>query len=127
MLEIFRILVVVFLLMHGAFHIIWFLASWTSVPTGVRDGSWVLPGEVTIRSPLGKIWGLAALIVLALFVAGAVGLLLGEPWWANATNLGVFLSFGVVVPWWRQAPGSTAIYAIVSNIVLMFVLALELI
>ena len=127
MLDIFRILVIVFLLMHGVAHIIWFLASWTSIRTGVGDGSWILPGDVTIRSPIGKLWGLGALVVMALFVAGAVGLLLGEPWWANATNLGTFLSFGVVVPWWRQAPGSTAIYSIIANLILMFVLALELV
>jgi hypothetical protein len=126
MLEAFRILVVIFLLMHGAAHIIWFLAAWTQVHTGVGKGSWVLPGEVTIRSPIGKLWGLAALVVIALFTLGAVGLLFQQPGWPNITNLGVFLSFGVVVPWTRQAPGSIAIYAIVANLILMFLLALEL-
>ena len=105
MLELFRILVVVFLIMHGTIHLLWFLAAWTGVRTGFANGDWVLPGDVTIRSPIGKVWGLGSVVVFGLFSLGAIGLVLGEPAWANWTNLGVFLSYGVVVPWWRQSPG----------------------
>ena len=41
-------------------------------------------------------------------------------------NSGVILSFGVVVPWVRQAPGWTAINAIVADLVLMILIALPL-
>lgn len=126
MVDLFRLLVAVFLLMHGIGHVIWFLASWTRVRSGFGDGTWALPGAVTIRSPLGRAWGLAALVVMAFFSIGALGLVIGDPRWVNPTNLAVFLSFGVVAPWARQAPGSTAIMAIVANLVLMFLLALPL-
>jgi hypothetical protein len=126
MLDLFRVLLALLLAMHGIGHIIWFLAAWTPIRAGVREGPWVLPGDVTIRSPMGKILGLLALLVVAIFVFAAAGLLLKQPWWAGWAELGVFLSFGAVVPWLRQSPGSTAITAIIADIVLMFVLALDL-
>ena len=126
MLDIFRILLVVFLVMHGVAHLIWFLAAWTPIRAGVRDGPWILPGNVTIRSPIGRALGLLALAVVFVFVFAAIGLLLKQVWWAGWTEVGVFMSFGAVMPWLRQSPGSTAITAIIANIVLMFLLALEL-
>ncbi len=126
MLDAFRLLLSALLCMHGLLHLIWFLAAWTPVRTGVRDGTWVLPGAVTIRSPIGKVLGLLALLVVAIFVFAAAGLLLKQIWWAGWAEMGVFLSFGAVVPWLRQSPGSTALTAIIADIVLMFVLALDL-
>lgn len=126
MLELFRILAIVFLIMHGMVHLLWFLAAWTRLPTGFRHGPWVLPGDATIRSPLGKLWGIGGVIVFGLFTLGAIGLALREPTWANWTNLGVFLSYGVVVPWWRQSPGSVGVSAVLTNILIMFLLALPL-
>ena len=124
MLDLFRLLVVVFLIMHGLVHLVWFLASWTSIRLGFGDGAWILPGEFTIDGKAGKLWGLGALVVLALFSLAAFGLLLKEGWWAGIANLGIFLSFGVVVPWWRQSPGSVGVTAVITNLVLMFLLAL---
>jgi hypothetical protein len=126
MLELFRILVIVFLVMHGLVHGVWFLAAWTHVRTGFGDGTWILFGKSTIRSPLGKVWGIGGLVALALFTLGAVGLALDLPGWVNPTNLGVYLSFAVVVPWWRQSPGSIGVTAVFTNLALMFLLALPL-
>jgi len=126
MLDAFRLLLSALLCMHGLLHLIWFLAAWTPVRAGVRDGAWVLPGDVTIRSPIGKVLGLLALLVVAIFIFAAAGLLLKQIWWAGWAEVGVFLSFGAVVPWLRQSPGSTALTAIIADIVLMFVLALDL-
>ena len=61
--DFFRILVAVMLVMHGLSHIIWFLSAWTSVPTGVGEGSWILPGDITIRGRVGKALGLLALTI----------------------------------------------------------------
>jgi hypothetical protein len=124
--DLFRILVVVFLAMHGVGHLIWFLAAWTPLRSGFGEGRWILPGEVTIRSPLGKLWGLAALLVVLLFVAAALALLGQSLQWRTLANSGVILSFGVVVPWLRQAPGWTAINAIVADLLLMILIALPL-
>jgi len=124
LLDFFRILVVVMLCTHGISHLIWFLASWTSVRTGVGDGAWILPGGVTIRSAVGRILGLLALVVTVVFVFAAVMLVAGLANWRSVANIGVFLSYAVVVPWLRQAPGSWGSTSVVANIVLMFLLAL---
>jgi len=126
MLDLFRVLLAAMLVMHGLSHIIWFLASWSSVRTGVGDGSWLLPGNVTISSPIGKVLGLLALIVVIVFTAAAAMLLAGLPTWTGIANIGVFLSYGAVVPWLRQSPGSWGLTSVFANIVLMFLLALPL-
>ena len=48
----------------------------------------------------------------------------GWPNWRSVANIGVFLSYGAVVPWLRQAPGSWGLTSVAANIVLMFLLAL---
>ena len=126
MLDLFRVLLALLLVMHGLLHLIWFLAAWTSVHTGVGDGPWMLPGQVTIRSAIGKVLGLVALTATALFVFAALGLALKQPWWAAWAEMGVFFSWASVTPWLRQSPRSTATSALVADIVLMFVLALDL-
>jgi hypothetical protein len=123
-MDIFRILVVIFLVMHGIGHIIWFLAAWTPIDTGVKDGRWVLPGNVTIRSPLGKLLGLVALLATLVFVGAGVGLIMGQLWWASWTYVGIFISFAAVVPWIRQSPGWTPVNAIVADLALLFVITL---
>lgn len=124
--DLFRLLVVALLCLHGLAHVIWFLASWSSVPTGVRDGAWILPGEVTIRGRVGKVFGLLALIVVILFITAALMLLGGAARWSGVANLGIFLSFGVVVPWIRQGPGSWPTMAVIANVILMFLVTPEL-
>lgn len=124
--DLFRLLVAIMLVMHGISHIIWFLAAWTSVPTGVGDGPWILPGEVTIRGRIGKALGLLALIVVVVFTTAGLMLLAGMETWNGVANIGVFLSYAVVVPWLRQGPGSWALTSVIANIVLMFLVTPEI-
>ena len=124
--DLFRLLVCTMLLMHGLSHVIWFLAAWTTVRTGVGDGSWILPGEVTIRGRIGKALGLLALVVVAVFTTAALMLLSGSETWNGLANVGVFLSYAVVVPWLRQGPGSWPLTSVIANIVLMFLVTPEI-
>ena len=124
--DFFRLLVVALLWIHGVSHIIWFLASWTSVPTGVGEGTWILPGEITIRGRIGKMLGLLALMVVVVFTTAGLMLLTGMETWNGVANIGVFLSYAVVVPWLRQGPGSWALTSVIANIVLMFLVTPEI-
>ncbi len=87
--EPFRILVAIMLLMHGVSHVIWFLAAWTSVRTGVGNGKWILPGEITIRGRVGKALGLLALVVVAVFATAGLMLLAGLEDWNGIANIGI--------------------------------------
>jgi hypothetical protein len=124
--DLFRLLVLVFLVMHGLGHVVWFLPAWTSIGAGVGDGRWSLPGNVTIRSSLGKVWGVMALLALVMFVWAALGLLAGSPGWRGLTFLGIVTSFVAVGPWRAQSPGSTWLMAILADLVLLLLLALPL-
>jgi hypothetical protein len=125
-LDLFRLLVAIVLVMHGLSHILWFLASWTSVPTGVGGGKWILPGDITIRGRVGKALGLLALIVVTVFTTAGVMLLAGMEDWNGIANIGVFLSYAVVVPWIRQGPGSWPLTSVLANIILMFLVTPEI-
>lgn len=126
MQELFRVGVAVLLIMHGASHVIWFLASWTSVRTGVGDDAWLLPGDITIRGRIGRALGLLALIAVAVFVSAGLMLLAGMETWNGVANIGVVLSYAVVVPWLRQGPGSWPLTSLAANLVLMFLVTPEI-
>jgi hypothetical protein len=124
--DFFLVLVVLMLWAHGISHVIWFLASWTSMPTGVGDGKWILPGEITIRGRVGKVLGLTALFVVAVFITAGAMLLAGIETWNGVANIGVFLSYAVVVPWIRQGPGSWPATSVIANVILMFLVTPEI-
>ena len=124
--DLFLILVVLMLWAHGISHLIWFLAAWSSVPTGVGDGKWILPGDITIRGRVGKALGLLGLFVVMVFFTAGAMLLAGMEDWNGIANIGIFLSYGVVVPWIRQGPGSWPPTSVVANIILMFLVTPEI-
>ena len=126
MTDILRPLIVVFLVFHGLSHIFWFLAAWRPSKVGVVDGPWILPGDVTLTSVVGRILGIVALVVVVLLLVAAFALLIGEPWWRGAARYGVILSFLVVLPWWPRMPRRIGLQAIIADIVLMFAIALPL-
>ena len=122
----FLILVVLMLWAHGISHLIWFLAAWSSVPTGVGEGKWILPGDITIRGRVGKALGLMALFVVFVFITAGAMLLAGLEDWNGIANIGIFLSYGVVVPWIPQGPGSWPLTSVIANIILMFLVTPEI-
>ena len=124
--DLFRLLVVAMLWLHGVSHVIWFLSAWTSVPTGVGEGKWILPGDITIRGRVGKALGLLALIVVTVFGMSGAMLLAGMEGWNGIANIGIFLSYAVVVPWIRQGPGSWPATSVIANIILMFLVTPEI-
>jgi hypothetical protein len=124
--DVFRLLVVVFLAMHGIGHLIWFVGSWSGLIRDTGSGAWSLPGAVTLRSPIGRLWGVIALATTVVFVVAALLLLSGSTAWRTWTLLGVILSFVAVAPWRRQSPGATWLMAILADLVLLFLLALPL-
>jgi hypothetical protein len=126
LVTLFRLLVVAMLCGHGIAHLLWFAAAWTHLDTGVGDGPWLLPGKVTIRSGIGRMLGLIALLTTLVVLYAAALLLFGQPAWPAVANLGALMSFAAVGPWLRQSPGSSAKTLIVADMVILFVLALPL-
>ncbi len=65
---------------HGWAHISGFLVSWTKVDAGYKDRSWIFSSEVTMKSGIGRLFGLLWLVALVGFVAAGVGLLVLQSW-----------------------------------------------
>lgn len=71
-----RIAVAVFVILHGAGHLTWFLGAWLSRSVDAAQ-PWLFAGGVTITSPVGRLFGAAALFVAVGFVATGIALLTG--------------------------------------------------
>lgn len=124
--EIFRLLVVVFLVLHGLGHIIWFLASWTRYSAGISDGPWLLPGDFSITSIPGRLISLLALVVMGLFFLSAIALFVGEQWWRGSTQIAAYISLLTIFPFARVSPRSNTINAIGADLALLFLVSLPL-
>ena len=92
---------------HGIGHVGGFLTAWTNLPMGFTEQPWVLPGDVLMKSPLGRAFGLLWLVALVFLVGAGLGLLLRRTWWPTVGIIGAVLSLVVIVPWWNTAvPGA---------------------
>ena len=67
-----------------------------------------------------------ALMVVAIFTMAGLMLIAGLEDWNSVANIGIFLSYGVVVPWIRQGPGSWPLTSVIANIILMFLVTPEI-
>lgn len=107
MTTVFKFVVLVAVFMHGVGHIMGLLGAWTNVPVGTNDRPWLLGGGVTLRSPIGKVFGLIWLAALLLFVASVIGVLTGQAWWPTTAIIGAVVSLVGILPFWRSvAPGA---------------------
>ena len=66
---------------HGIGHLMGLMASWTSIDVKLKDAAWLLPGGHKMNSSVGRAWSLFWALAMVVFVASAVGILLGEEWW----------------------------------------------
>ncbi|HEX5013516.1 MAG TPA: hypothetical protein VFV72_05080 [Candidatus Limnocylindrales bacterium] len=109
---------------HGIGHVLFLvpalgIASWAD-QTG---HSWLLSGIVG-DGPTRAIAVLTWTSVIALFVAGVGGFLVGTDWWRAATIAAAAVSIvGIVVFWDGIATGS-AVFALLADVVILGVLLL---
>jgi len=95
--------------MHGVGHISGVLSAWTPVNTGFSDRPWIFSKGVTVKSPLGRLWGLIWLAALGCLVAAGLGLAFGQAWWPMLLLVGAVVSLVAIVPWWNTVvPGARA-------------------
>lgn len=118
-----RTAVGLFILAHGFGHSIWFLSA-LSRDGLVDDWPWVLPGRVTITSPVGKLFGLLAFVSALGFILGGFGLLNQQEWWRSLVTGSAVLSAAAVLPWSGRSPGSTVLNAVLVDVALLL-LALQ--
>jgi hypothetical protein len=60
--------------LHGVGHVAGILSAWTSVDSGFTDRPWIFSKSVTMKSLLGRLWGLFWLVALVCLVAAGLGI-----------------------------------------------------
>jgi hypothetical protein len=108
-MAIVRILFLVLWTMHGTAHLAGVVACWApQVNVGFkRDEPWILPGDVTLDSALGKLWGFVWLAAAVLILSSSYALVVRADWWVDAALYGSIASLVAILPWAKTVvPGA---------------------
>jgi len=110
------------LLIHGAAHISGYLASWTKRDQGFNDNPWLFSKDITIKTPLGRSFGILWLLSMIAFISSGVAIVLAQFWWVQAVLAGSVLSLIAIVPWWKTVSYAAKIGAIFDLLLIGFIL-----
>ena len=116
-------LVALALFMHGVGHIAFFFAAFTPIDMQYTPQPWIFPGDVLITSPIGKAFALLWLIAMIGFIAAALGLVSGQPWWATTAVAASVISLVVIIPWWNTIDATTRTWALLADVVVIVAFA----
>lgn len=102
-----RVVLAAALMAHGLGHISGFLAAWTRVDVGFRDRNWLFSSGVTMKSGIGRLFGLIWLLAMVALTGSGAGLILRQAWWPTLALAGSILSLVSIIPWWNAVvPGA---------------------
>ena len=116
------LILAVVLLAHGVGHLLFLgpalrLADWA----GQTSHSWLLTatlGDGPSRAVAVVVWSAS----VVLFVAGAGGLLAGQPWWRPLTIAGAVVSLVGLVLFWDGVATSSAFFALAFDVLVLVAL-----
>lgn len=114
-----RWLIAIAMLMHGAGHIVFVLAAFTSTPMEFSTAPWLLPGAFTVDSPVGKAFALLWLLAMLGFMVAAVGLILRKEWWPPLAVAAAVVSLVVLLPWWNTITPSSRVWVLLADVVVI--------
>ncbi len=101
-------LVAAFLALHGIAHLVGFMGTWHLGPF-VDRGAPALPFGLTDGGGLARTLGVLWIGGMVLFVATAVGAVIGASWWPQMLILATTSSLALCVLWWHDARIGAAI------------------
>lgn len=107
------------LIAHGIGHSMGFLASWTTIPSGLTTGHWLLSSDITMDSTAGRLFGLLWLLAMFSTIAAGVGLLGHQAWWQPLAIVSALLSLVAILPWLNLMPAVSAIGAILVDVAIL--------
>jgi hypothetical protein len=113
----FKNLATVVVAAHGIGFSLWFLAAWLGMKIG--PGSQWLFSDVSIVSPVGRIFGLLALALMIAFLVTAFGIFTGTGWWPALGLTTAAIASIVVILWWNIVTPASAVGALAVNALVM--------
>jgi hypothetical protein len=117
-----RLILGLVLIAHGLGHSMGFLASWTTVPSGLTTGHWLLSSDITMNSTVGRVFGLIWTLALVSTVGAGVGLLLEQDWWQQVAVASAILSLFAILPWLNLMPFFSAMGAVLIDVMVLVLL-----
>jgi hypothetical protein len=117
-----RLIIGIVLIAHGIGHSMGFLASWTTIPSGLTTGHWILSSDITMDSTVGRIFGLIWLLALAGLAAAGIGLIFQQSWWQTVAVVSSIVSLVAILPWLNLMPLFSAIGAVLVDLAVLLVL-----
>ena len=102
---------------HGVGFSLWFVTSWFG--TKIGSASQWLFSDLSITSPVGKLFGLLALILIVGFLATAWGIFSSASWWPEVGLVSAVVAMAVVIPWWNVVTPTNALGAFAVNAALI--------
>ena len=117
-----RYLVIAAFVIHGLAHMSGFMAAWTSRDSGFTQNPWLFSRSSTLRSAMGKGFGLLWLVASIALVGSGLGILLWPGLWPVLPVVASIISLAVIIPWWNTVvPGAKvgAAYDVLALIALL--------
>ena len=90
-------------IMHGLAHLSGFIDAWMPVEVFAAE-PWIFSKEVTMKSAVGRLFGLLWLAAALALIAAGYGLVAGNEGWQATAIGGAALSLTVIIPWFRTVP-----------------------
>lgn len=117
-----KLVFAIVLIMHGIGHIMGVMAAWTTVPSPLQSGHWLLSSGVTMTTPIGRMFGLLWLLAMVGFVVVGIGVLANQTWWPALALASSVISLVAVVPWFNLMPLGSAVGAVLVDVLVIIML-----
>lgn len=108
-----------FFILHGLGHAVGVVACWTRLDVGFRNALWLLPGRVTLRSPIGAAFGMFWLVAMVGWIVAGAGAISGTEWWPALGAASAVVSILAMAPWWDAMPPSVRLGLLADVVVLV--------
>ncbi len=118
-----RFVIAMPLLVHGAAHFSGYMAAWTKKNQGFNDNPWLFSKDITIRTPVGRAFGIIWLLSMIAFFSAGSAIIMTHFWWKEAALSGSVLSLIVIIPWWKTVVFGARIGAIFDLLIIGFMLS----
>jgi hypothetical protein len=79
-----RIVLAVFMAVHGVAHLVGFAGAWHLIPGGFPGRTTLLGGQLDLGTTGIRVLGFLWLVLAVAFVAAAIATVAGAVWWAPA-------------------------------------------
>lgn len=120
-MNIWKIIMLGMLVMHGLGHITGFLTAWIKLPMGFTEKPWIFSSGVTMYSVLGKVFGLIWLAAMVLFLLAAYNLFTGQAVWLTYAVLASVCSLIVILPWAKTVVPGALYGGTIANLVILLI------